>query len=852
MKTIKFVIPIFAILPVLTFAQSDFTEAAYLQFLDENQDLENTTLLARHAPQAPYYSRIEDGIPLDEFAYLDSAILKYELTDSELGLLQRSRFAVTERLHFDSFRSALYDIFHKDLPVFVSTDAILHALHASYDNLLIQIELSILRPQLAELLGGLHDAYPQLLANYQSNPALLDALADVDLYVTIAKSLLDGSQLAPQYADTTAVNALWEDIQAEQMTSLPLFMEGERMLDFSQFTVRGHYTQYPELSSYFKSMMWLGRIDFALANPPAEWQLSRQGLRRMNLGAVMLDELVQLAGGGAILAQMDAIIEFLVGESDNLTPTEFTDLLIAQNIDGADDLLDDATFDALQVALKASLEYGQQILSMFIRGDLAPGPEPVALPVSHRLMGQRFIIDSYIFSNVVYDRIVFEGAEVLRMMPDPLDAMFALGNDDALPLLQSELDRYPYSSQLASMRYLVEAYDPQFWSQSLYNVWLQAIRLLNPPVDQSNLPVFMQTTAWHQQKLNTQLSSWTQLRHDNLLYAKQSYTGGIVCSFPHSYVEPYPAFYRQIGSFAEEAGAFFTQITQDTSITYYFPQMQAIMDTLESIAQKELDRQPFTLEEAEFLKRMLFVGWNGCAEVIGGWYLDLFYTPYFGDFSSAGVADYLVADVHTQPTDEAGNMVGRILHVGVGDINLGVFLADAPSNDYQPMAFVGPVMSYYEQITDNFDRLTDERWAELVKSGDVPARPDWVNIYLADGTGNALAPGRELAGIVYLGAAGNSDKLPSEFSLSQNYPNPFNPATSIRFELPRAATVSIIVYDLRGREVAKLVEGKMQPGKHQVVWDGRTTAGSALPSGIYIARLATPTYNNSVKMLLLK
>ncbi len=852
MKTIKFIIPICAIVPVLIFAQSGFTTEAYLEFLEDNKNLESATLLARHAPQALYYSRIENTIQIEEFAYLDSTILKYELTESELDLLQRSRFTVSERLSFDSFRSALYDIFHKDLPVFVTTDAILHALHASYDNLLIRIELSIMRPQLANLLGGLHAAYPQLLANYQSNPALHDALADVDLYVTIAKSLLEETQLDPQYADIAAVDAIWEAVQAEQMTSMPLFMEGARKLDFSQFTVRGHYTQYPELGTYFKSMMWLGRIDFALANPPAEWGLSREGLRRMNLGAVMMDELVQLAGGGAILDQLDEIIEFLVGESDNLTPTEFAALIGAQGLAGADDLLDDATFDTFQEALKTSPEYGQQILSMFIRGDYLPGPEPVQLPVSYRLMGQRFIIDSYIFSNVVYDRIVYQGAKVFRMMPDPLDAMFALGNDDALPLLKSDLDRYPYSAQLASMRYLVEAYDDDYWGSSLYNVWLQAIRLLNPPADQTILPVFMQTTAWHQQKLNTQLASWTQLRHDNLLYAKQSYTGGIVCSFPHSYVEPYPAFYRQIGSFAEKAGAYFTQITQDTSITYYFPRMQAIMDTLGSIAQKELDRQPFTVEEAEFLKRMLFVGWDGCAEVFGGWYLDLFYTPYFGDFSNAGVADYLVADVHTQPTDEGGNPVGRVLHVGVGEINLGIFLADAPSNDYQPMAYVGPVMSYYEKITENFDRLTDERWEDIVLADELPARPDWVNIYLADGNGDALEQGRELSGIAYLGATGNSDKLPDEFSLSQNYPNPFNPATSIRFELPWATAVSIIVCDIRGREVVKLVESNMGPGNHQVVWDGRDATGSTLPSGIYIARLSTPTYTSSVKMLLLK
>jgi len=145
-------------------------------------------------------------------------------------------------------------------------------------------------------------------------------------------------------------------------------------------------------------------------------------------------------------------------------------------------------------------------------------------------------------------------------MPDPLDVMFALGNDDALQLIRDELDTYKYSLSLGGLRYLVDAYDEEFWSQTLYNAWLNSIRALNPPSEDTNLPFFMKTTGWHQQKLNTQLASWSQLRHDNLLYAKQSYTGGGACYYPYGYVEPYPEFYHQIGSFAERAGTYFAAL----------------------------------------------------------------------------------------------------------------------------------------------------------------------------------------------------------------------------------------------------------------------------------------------------
>jgi hypothetical protein len=90
------------------------------------------------------------------------------------------------------------------------------------------------------------------------------------------------------------------------------------------------------------------------------------------------------------------------------------------------------------------------------------------------------------------------------------------------------------------------------------------------------------------------------------------------------------------------------------------------------------------------------------------------------------------------------------------------------------------------------------------------------------------------------------------FELHQNYPNPFNPSTTIRYELPEGAMVRLMVYDLQGREITQLVEGNQQIGYHEAVWDGCGRYGRQLPSGIYIARLVTPEYNKSIKMVLLK
>ncbi|MCH8327610.1 MAG: T9SS type A sorting domain-containing protein [Candidatus Marinimicrobia bacterium] len=82
--------------------------------------------------------------------------------------------------------------------------------------------------------------------------------------------------------------------------------------------------------------------------------------------------------------------------------------------------------------------------------------------------------------------------------------------------------------------------------------------------------------------------------------------------------------------------------------------------------------------------------------------------------------------------------------------------------------------------------------------------------------------------------------------------NPFNPTSTIRFDLPERVDLELVIYDLRGRTIASLSNGAFPAGYHQVIWNGRDRFGRSVPSGLYIARLVTPTYTKSIKMVLLK
>ena len=94
--------------------------------------------------------------------------------------------------------------------------------------------------------------------------------------------------------------------------------------------------------------------------------------------------------------------------------------------------------------------------------------------------------------------------------------------------------------------------------------------------------------------------------------------------------------------------------------------------------------------------------------------------------------------------------------------------------------------------------------------------------------------------------------MPLSFALHANYPNPFNPATTIRFDLPEAGRVSLIVYDVLGREVKFLVSRELVSGFHEAEWDGTDESGRLVSAGIYLYRIRAGEFTQTQKMLLLK
>jgi len=806
-------------------AQSGFSPEGYKSYLESNKSLTSSQLLEKNPPKTIYYSSRVQTAELGKIPWFDSINRVFKLTPFEQDLLAKNFFMVTERINSHTWLDALIRGYNNDLPLFLSTDFVLFTLHNSYDNILLTLEWQLLEPNLMELLDALYAGYPALYAKYSSDPLLSDALEDVDLYISVARTLLYNDKYPPQSHTADKFNEILQMIEEEKMRETTLFTETRaRKVDFSQFTPRGHYTKEfwtpdgkRDLKNYFRTMMWLGRIDFLLTAPPSNpWEKdwTDDELRRMQLGAMLVNELLFSSGKKENLDLHERIITYMVGPDDNMTPAELNGLS-SRILSSITDLFNETSFTEFKDSLNASDDYGQKIMSNFFYVD-PYSEDPGQLPVSYKLLGQKFLIDSYIFSEVVFDRIIVNGKKIWRGLPDPLDAMAVLGNEDAMALLEDELIDYKYSYKIDALKYLVDAYDEDFWQQSLYNTWLGAIRELNPVSSSEGLPYFMQTTAWHHEKLNTQLCSWAELRHDNLLYGKQSYTGGTACSYPYTYIEPYPDFYSKLESFAQNAALFFGEINflkpfgSGSSIVNYYKKYASIMGKFSRISEKELAGIAISDEEITFLKTMIN-SFMMSGPSVSGWVTDLFYSPEAG-FD----LDYVVADVHTQPTEYGGAVVGKVLHVGNGMINRGVFLVPNPCNHEQLMAFTGPVSSFHHEVTMNFKRLTDEEWKAKFLTGDLPARPDWIENYIAGPTGDPLPEGRKLKGELYTGTYTDPDRLLNSLDYLLAFPNPAKDELHLRFVLNRESPVQVVAYDASGRVIKNVYSGTLMPAEHDI------------------------------------
>jgi len=613
------------------------------------------------------------------------------------------------------------------MPIYVTSDSMLHLYHIQFDHLLSDIEENNLFPTLIELtdalLGESEEQYSSL------DGPLKEAARRNVAYFSVAMKLLDESYRPPSYVseEVSAEIKLIEEHQG--FFKSPIFGYEE---DYSQYVPRGHYTKSETLKRYFKAMMWYGRMAFLIKGGRT---IPEEEARRLTVQASLIVTAMQVVKEenkslSDIWSEIYAVTSFFVGFADDLTPYEYIQAI--REVFGSEFVPENLSETAMLDELRGKLLEMRAPLIFSGTGncyavELSPEELDECLEESMgmRFLGQRFVPDSYVFQRLVAPSVGLftgEGSPFTlgytplgptRVFPRGLDFMAVLGSEEALRILHEEgdVDYERYTENLEDLRAEFSGLNESEWGRNLYWAWLYTLKALIEPRGEG-YPSYMRTQAWERRQLHAALASWAELRHDTILYAKQSYTP-LLASAPVTpkgfvYVEPVPEVYSRLSSLVEmtrrglkEMG-FLNQTQEDRLL-----RLKNVLDMLVEVSKKELEMRPLDDEEAAFLEQLP----DELEAIVEG-------------LDERSKSTILVADVHT---DQNSRLV---LEEGVG--NLDLLLVVVPTAEGKLIIAAGPSLSYYEFKQPMADRLTDEAWRQVLGTKP-PNRPEWISCFFQPG-----------------------------------------------------------------------------------------------------------------------
>lgn len=675
----------------------------------------------------------------------------FNLSDEAKGYLKQNGFVVIPGGEREIYKE-IYDIYNEckrlKQPAFITTDAVLHTAHIFFDYLLRILETEKLYDKASELTNRLIDSSIQQYNQADNLDVKEAARLNIGFFAVAKKQFDPNYQIGFGLEDV--VKREIENIEAHkglEYRNLLNYVKNPNLLitpyayeDYSQYLPRGHYTRNEKLEKYFKMMMWYGRIDFKLKPHKTEPAITHGQMMTLQ-ALLMTDALMKDQQAYLLWKQIYEPTVYFVGKTDDLHVDDYMKLIKQIFPPGG-------TVD----------KYGDKDkLSKFIDEAIKSRPPKILSGVAivedaefavttkgFRFMGQRFIPDSYMFQELVYgvktevrsgnkiEILKYKGkgkpfttelnakGEPVRAFPRGLDILAVLGSKRALDLLEREGDA-DYEYYYDQLNKLKDEFGPKKedeWKQNLYWRWLYSLLPLLEERKGENLPTFRQSLAWTDKELQTALGSWSELRHDVILYAKQSYaavaTGAPRTDFTPGYVEPYPEVYARLKEMMKDLrNKLDTLGIAPKGAPEGLVSFENLLAKLKTISEKELRGEILSDEEYKLI-----------ANIGGRLALLKDFSPEIIQKITSGTDERmdLIADVHTDPTTK------QVLEEGVDSpFNIFVIVEDGKGK----RLCRGGVFSYYEFKHPLDDRLTDEKWQDMGTKNQRPPQPDWVKGFTA-------------------------------------------------------------------------------------------------------------------------
>ena len=615
-------------------------------------------------------------------------------------------------------------------PLFITSDLLFHTVHKLFDYSLRVIELEQL-PLLQAFSREMYAAAQKLGETYENDQKLGVPIKQLMAYLAVSNLLL-GNDID---MDASLREQVLEEIKLIQAHGGFHF---SRILnqkeDYSQYAVRGHYTRNDSLKRYFLATMWYGRRMFRFDETKpdgAGTPIDRPSIK----GWWRKTKPAEFPEIGYSEIRSACLLAFLLHKSSiQGQPALKVYERLRAPFDDMVGLSEDITVEVLSAALEkmfqrdwtpVHLKNDQKIYELAkgiaqgnrVRID-ATGMGRKGLT----LLGQRFILDAAFFQKLVHDkrnplpyeqkgeegekpftwaRDAYDGE--VRGFPRGLDLMAVLGSQTASEILKN-LGDADYENYFKNMDMLRKEFEDLKPSEHVYEELLRSLTPLFRVEEQA--PDFMKSPTWRRKSLNTALGAWTELRHDTVLYGKQSYTsvprGAMGGRLKLAYVEPSPEVYLRLSAILDRLkrleGVYLPEM-----LTARYGFLADVLNRLAKISEKELEGALPDTKEADFLLKL--------ADMLKS------ELEFPGEMAEKilGETDSkmpLAVDIHTRMPEALTEALGFPAKIVV-----------VIPVENKPRLFFGGVYSYYEFKVPYENRLTDETWIDELKTGKTGHRP---------------------------------------------------------------------------------------------------------------------------------
>ena len=662
----------------------------------------------------------------------------FTFSDSAKNLLIQNSFVVVPSGNKEYF-SIYEDNRYNFVPSFVTTDSMLHNYHLFFDYLLRTVEKDKLIPELktlnANMLKISQEQYQKLSGTAWENAGKRNVA-----FFAVASRLLESGTPIPEVVKNEAEKELkliekhggmipsWvmnmgQDLSA--VPELPLATEETLKLykeDYTQYIPRGHYTRSEDLKKYFKTMMWYGRMTFRLKEEDETKSavLATLALQQSKDGYDSWEKIYQPTA-------------FFVGKADDISFFDYYE--VAKSVYGEDvDLQTVTQEDKFSTFIKEAKKLPSPSINSMPIFDARFQPDREKEIKGFRFMGQRFTIDASVFQRLVYREVGDKehtceddpetwNPDESRRFPKGLDIPASFDSDEAYSIIDGykDTDYACYKENMSKMKDHISGLGTDIWTQNLYWGWLYSLVPLTGEKGEG-YPSFMQNQAYVRKELNTFLGSWTELKRDTILYAKQVYAelgGGAPPEEKddRGYVEPNPYVYARLASLIKvtKEGLKIRGLLKD-EVAGSLDKLETLARRLKEISEKELNGEALTDEDYELIRTY-------------GGSLEHFWLETFKDLGITSTSQLseepapIVADVATDP----GTL--QVLEESTG--NVSEIYAVVPVEGKLRIA-KGGVYSYYEFTWPMDQRLTDEVWREILDKGEEPNSPDWTTSFIGE------------------------------------------------------------------------------------------------------------------------